>query len=82
MEKTEPKNKELYRFEKNKLESIVFMLSEYNGKNICHLRTFVKDTQGNELPTKKGLTFAPEYIDHFLKGTTALADAVEAHKGQ
>lgn len=41
--------------EKNKSEIIRISLDEYRGEKLVNVRVFIKDREGNWVPTKKGI---------------------------
>ena len=55
-------------------EQLQISISEYRGKSYFNLRIFYTTDEGATwLPTKKGVTFAPDQLD-------ILADAIEEAK--
>ena len=55
-------------------EQLQISVSEYKGKNYFNLRIYYTTDEGATwLPTKKGVTFAPEQLD-------VLTDAIEEAK--
>ena len=55
-------------------EQLQISISEYKGKSYFNLRIFYTTDEGATwLPTKKGVTFAPDQLD-------ILADAIEEAK--
>ncbi len=64
----------LATIERTDTEQLQISVSEYRGKSYFNLRIFYT-TDGGEtwLPTKKGVTFAPDQLD-------VLSDAIEEAK--
>lgn len=64
----------LATIERTDTEQLQISISEYRGKSYFNLRIFYT-TDGGEtwLPTKKGVTFAPDQLD-------VLSDAIEEAK--
>ncbi len=55
-------------------EQLQISVSEYRGKSYLNLRIFYTTDEGaNWIPTKKGVTFAPDQLD-------VLTDAIEEAK--
>ena len=60
--------------ERSATEQLQISISEYRGKSYFNLRIYYTTDDGATwLPTKKGVTFAPEQLD-------ILADAIEEAK--
>ena len=56
--------KVLATIERNDTEQLQISVSEYKGKSYFNLRIFYTTDEGATwLPTKKGVTFAPEQLD-------------------
>ena len=54
----------LATIERNDTEQLQISVSEYKGKSYFNLRIFYTTDEGATwLPTKKGVTFAPEQLD-------------------
>lgn len=56
--------------EKNRDEEIRVLLGEFKGKQLCHVRTFLRRVDGVEredpLPTKKGVTVKIEQLPELI----------------
>lgn len=66
--------KVLATIERTPTEQLQISISEYKGKSYFNLRIFYTTDDGATwLPTKKGVTFAPEQLD-------ILSDAIEDAK--
>ena len=64
----------LATIERTDTEQLQISVSEYRGKSYFNLRIFYTTDEGATwLPTKKGVTFAPEQLD-------VLSDALEEAK--
>ncbi|MCI1273249.1 MAG: transcriptional coactivator p15/PC4 family protein [Clostridiaceae bacterium] len=67
-------SKILATIERSDTEQLQISVSEYKGKSYLNMRIFYTTDEGATwLPTKKGVTFAPDQLD-------LLAEAVEAAK--
>ena len=67
-------SKLLATIERSDTEQLQISVSEYRGKSYFNLRIFYTTDDGATwLPTKKGVTFAPEQLD-------ILTDAIEEAK--
>jgi len=67
-------DKLLATIERTPTEQLQIAVSEYRGKSYFNLRIFYTTDDGATwLPTKKGVTFAPEQLD-------ILSDAIEEAK--
>ena len=66
--------KVLATIERSETEQLQISISEYKGKSYFNLRIFYTTDDGATwLPTKKGVTFAPDQLD-------ILSDAIEEAK--
>ena len=64
----------LATIDRNDTEQLQISISEYKGKSYFNLRIFYTTDDGvTWLPTKKGVTFAPDQLD-------ILSDAIEEAK--
>ena len=64
----------LATIDRTETEQLQISISEYRGKSYFNLRIFYTTDEGATwLPTKKGVTFAPDQLD-------ILADAIEEAK--
>jgi len=64
----------LATIERNATEQLQISISEFKGKSYFNLRIFYTTDDGATwLPTKKGVTFAPDQLD-------VLSDAIEEAK--
>ncbi|GAN33721.1 MAG: transcriptional coactivator p15 [Candidatus Brocadia sp. AMX2] len=52
---------------KSETDKIVIGLKEYRGHKYVDMRTFFQGDDGNYLPTKKGITFSPKFIEAMIK---------------
>lgn len=67
-------SKMLATIQKSDTEQLQISISEYKGRSYFNLRIFYTTDDGATwLPTKKGVTFAPEQLD-------ILSDAIEEAK--
>lgn len=67
-------SKILATIERSDTEQLQISVSEYKGKSYLNMRIFYTTDEGATwLPTKKGVTFAPDQLD-------LLSEAVEAAK--
>ena len=66
--------------EKNPEEEIRISLREYRGHPFVDIRVYWKRPDGEPGPTKKGVTFNPEFYLDFRKAIAALEDALVAKK--
>jgi len=62
--------------EKNPDEEIRISLREYKGHPFVDIRIYWKPPAGEPGPTKKGVTFNPEFYPEFKKAITALEEAL------
>ena len=73
-EKTKMAGKLLASIQRTDTEQLQISISEYRGKSYFNLRIFYTTDDGATwLPTKKGVTFAPDQLD-------ILSDAIEEAK--
>ncbi len=64
----------LATIDRNETEQLQISVSEYKGKSYFNLRIYyTTDSGATWLPTKKGVTFAPDQLD-------VLTDAIEEAK--
>jgi len=67
-------SKLLATIQRTDTEQLQISVSEYKGKSYFNLRIFYTTDEGeNWIPTKKGVTFAPDQLD-------ILTDAIEEAK--
>ena len=67
-------SKILATIERSETEQLQISVSEYKGRSYFNLRIFYTTDEGvTWLPTKKGVTFAPDQLD-------ILSDAIEEAK--
>ncbi|GAN35148.1 transcriptional coactivator p15 [Candidatus Brocadia sp. AMX2] len=52
---------------KSETDKIVISAKEYKGRKYVDIRTFFQGDDGNYLPTKKGVTFSPKFIEAMIK---------------
>jgi hypothetical protein len=62
--------------EKNPDEEIRISLREYKGHPFVDIRTYWRPADGEPGPTKKGVTFNPEFYLEFRKAIAALEAAL------
>ena len=62
--------------EKNPDEEIRISLREYKGHPFVDIRVYWKPPAGEPGPTRKGVTFNPEFYPEFRKAITALEEAL------
>lgn len=51
---------------KSETDKIVISAKEYKGRKYVDIRTFFQGDDGNYLPTKKGVTFSPKFIEAMI----------------
>jgi len=68
---------ELHRFKKNDLEEVKFEVGEYKGSEVLNIRTFVRGFDGQDIPTKKGLTFSLDLLPDFAEGLSKVITYTE-----
>ena len=51
---------------KSEIDKIVISLKEYKGHKYVDVRTFFQGEDGNWIPTKKGVTISPKFIDTLI----------------
>jgi hypothetical protein len=66
---------EVYRFEKNSRETIVASLTTFQGYPIAGIPIYVENGEGEEVPTKKGISVRPEQLPQLLEAVQALVEA-------
>jgi hypothetical protein len=81
MKKREPEARKdsdqlIATIEKNPDEEIRISLREYRGHPFVDIRIYWKPPDGEPGPTKKGVTFNPEFYPEFKKAITALEEAL------
>jgi len=64
--------KSIYEIEKNEREVIKLKKSEFKGKEYIDFRTYVKQPEGDDIPTKKGISLSVDFIDEFKKAVAKL----------
>jgi hypothetical protein len=71
---------EVFRFEKNSRETIVASLTTFEGHPLAGIRIYVENGEGDETPTKKGISVKVEQLPQLLEAVQALvgASAVKA----
>ncbi len=62
--------------EKNPDEEIRISLREYKGHPFVDIRVYWKPPEGEPGPTKKGVTFNPDFYPEFKKAFAALEEAL------
>ncbi len=62
--------------EKNPDEEIRISLREYKGHLFVDIRIYWKPPEGEPGPTRKGVTFNPEFYPEFRKAIRALEEAL------
>ncbi len=62
--------------EKNPDEEIHISLREYKGHPFVDIRTYWKPPDGEPGPTRKGVTFNPEFYPEFKKAIAALEEVL------
>ncbi|HOD77415.1 MAG TPA: transcriptional coactivator p15/PC4 family protein [Syntrophorhabdus sp.] len=48
-------------------DKIIIALKEFNGKEYIDIRTHFENSDGDWIPTKKGVTFSPENLDEMIE---------------
>ena len=77
-EKPTPKDSDqlIASIEKNPDEEIRISLREYRGHSFVDIRTYWRPADGEPGPTKKGVTFNPEFYPEFKRAMVALEEAL------
>lgn len=52
---------------KNETDKIIVSVKEYRGRKYVDVRTYFQGDDGNYLPTKKGVTFSPKFVEAMIK---------------
>jgi len=52
--------------QKNSIEKIRVILSEYKGYKFIDIRVYVEDDKGEWIPTKKGIAVPPDKVDEIV----------------
>lgn len=65
----------VFLFEKNSRESVIASLSRFKGETYLDLRVFVETDGGRHVPTRKGLTLRPVYLQDLERAVQALREA-------
>lgn len=52
---------------KSETDKIVVSVNAYKGHRYVDVRTYFQGDDGNYLPTKKGVTFSPKFIEAMIK---------------
>ena len=63
---------------KNKRETLLMYMDEFNGKPLAHIRPFVSDADGALRPTGKGVALSPELCQAVAEGVQKVADRFNA----
>jgi len=74
----EGESRELYRFQKNSGEDLVFKIHRYKGTDYFDIRVWKKPVPGisdESTPTKKGVTVAMDHYEGFTEGIGKLNEA-------
>lgn len=56
----------LGEFLKSETDKIIVSLKEYKGRKYVDVRTYFQADDGNYLPTKKGVTFSPKFVETLI----------------
>lgn len=51
---------------KSETDKIVVSIKEYKGRKYVDVRTFFQGDDGSYLPTKKGVTFSPKFVETMI----------------
>ncbi|NUO06973.1 MAG: transcriptional coactivator p15 [Candidatus Brocadia sinica] len=52
---------------KSETDKIIISVKEYKGRKYVDVRTYFQGDDGNYLPTKKGVTFSPKFVEAMIK---------------
>lgn len=52
---------------KNETEKLVIAEKEYKGRKYIDMRIYFLDDSGDYIPTKKGVTISPKYLEALVK---------------
>ena len=66
---------EVYRFWKNSRESVRASLTTFQGHPLADIRIYVEGSEGEEIPTKKGISVKVEQLPQLLEAVQALVGA-------
>ena len=69
------------KFDKNSIEEILVELSDYKGQTYLNIRAWIKDNDGEFLPTKKGLTCHCELIPDLIEALQKAKEIISGSKG-
>lgn len=62
----------VYTFPKNSKEEVRASFSNWQGHDLVDLRVFARQSDGEFVPTRKGLTIARELVPELLKAVESL----------
>ena len=48
-------------------DKIIIALKEFKGREYIDIRTHFENSDGDWIPTKKGVTFSPENLDEMIE---------------
>lgn len=64
--------KPIYEIAKNEREVIKLKKSEFKGKEYIDFRTYIKQPNGEDIPTKKGISLSMDLLEEFKKAVAKL----------
>ena len=70
-------NKLISKFRKNSFEEIQINAREYKGHQYVDIRTYLRSSNEEMVPTKKGVSIPIEQYIEFSKGISILEDKLE-----
>lgn len=70
-------NELISKFQKNSFEEIQINAREYKGQQYVDIRTYVRSSNEEMVPTKKGVSIPIELYIEFSKGISILEDKLE-----
>ena len=75
-------NIEIGSFAKNSREEVRGYLTTYKDCRLAHIRIFVENADGAEVPTKRGIAIRVEQFEELKALVDALAGAVQAERSR
>jgi hypothetical protein len=76
---------EIASIQKNAMEKIKIVITEYHGHTFVDCRVYFEDDQGEWRPTKKGIALNDDIIDQVIQGlqkaSRKLGGALDPKKG-
>lgn len=76
-QKPNAKAKLISEFSKNSLETIRVMFTQFNGKKLLDLRTWVRGEDGESyIPTRKGISLRVEQVEELKEAIDKAAEEI------